>query len=189
MQAGKVELEYDKFYQEVPEHSSKEIKRKNDIIVDDMVQKDEIPLKVAEFLKGGQCEVSKFYHILKTHKIPSTIDNPTEWLTENGFPIRGIVSGIGTPTERLSGFVDYFLQPGMQNLDTFLKNGKHTLKVIEEINDQIEAEDLNMEGVALVSLDVEAMYNNMTQELGTGASREFLDNRIFQGDGKLPPVS
>ena len=93
-----------------------DIKRKNVEIVDEMLQKNEITLKVAEFLKGGQCKVSKFYHLLKTHKIPTTIKDPSEWLTEQGFPIRGIVSGIGAPTEMLSGFVDYFLQPGMQNL-------------------------------------------------------------------------
>ena len=58
----------------------------------------------------------------------------------------------------------------MQNLETFLKDGKNTLKVIEEINDQVQIGNIDLEGVALVSLDVEAMYNNMTEELGTGAS-------------------
>ena len=46
-----------------------------------------------------------------------------------------------------------------------------------------------MEGVALVSLDVEAMYNNMTEHLGTGASKAFLDNRIYQVDGDQNSVS
>jgi hypothetical protein len=167
LKAGRIELENERFYQEIPNHSSTEIKRKNDIIVDEMLYKNEIPLKVAEFLKGGQCEVAKFYHLLKTHKIPSTINDPSEWLTENGFPIRGIVSGIRTPTERLSGFVDFFLQPGMKNLETFLKDGKHSLKVIEELNNQIESGEIDLDGVALVSLDVEAMCNNMTEQLGT----------------------
>ena len=65
----------------------------------------------------------------KLTKYSANINDPSEWLTEHGFPIRGIVSGIGTPTERLSGFVDYFLQHGMQNLETFLKDGKHVLKI------------------------------------------------------------
>ena len=189
LRAGNVELDNDKFYQEMLAYSPVEVKRKNDILVDEMLLKNEIPLKVAEYLKGGQCEVAKFYHLLKTHKIPATIDDPSEWLTENGFPIRGIVSGIGTPTERLSGFVDYFLQPGMQSLETFLKDGKHTVKIIEEINDQIKSGDISLEGVALVSLDVEAMYNNMTEDLGTGACEEFLENRIFQGDGDQNSIS
>jgi hypothetical protein len=113
LRAGSIKLENDKFYQGIQEYSPIEIKRRNDVIINEMVNKDEISIKVAEFLRGGQCEVAKFYHLLKTHKIPSTIEDPSEWLTEHGFPIRGIVSGIKTPTERLSGFVDYFLQPGM----------------------------------------------------------------------------
>ena len=58
----------------------------------------------------------------------------------------------------------------MQNLETFLKDGKHTLKVTEEINDQVQSGHIDLDRVGLVSLDVEAMYNNMTEELGTGAS-------------------
>ena len=189
LEAENVELGNEKFYKEEDQYSPVDIKRKNVEIVDEMLQKNEITLKVAEFLKGGQCKVSNFYHLHKTHKIPTTIKDPSEWLTEQGFPIRGIVSGIGAPTERLSGFVDYFLQPGMQNLETFLKDGKHTLKIIEDINDQIESGDLDMEGVALVSLDIEAMYNNMSEELGTAESKEFLDNRILQGDGNTSKVS
>ena len=73
----------------------------------------------------------------------------------------------------------------MQNLETFLKDGKDTLKTIENLNDQIKNGEISLEGVALVSLDVEAMYNNMTEDLGTGACKEFLENRIFQGDGDL----
>ena len=75
----------------------------------------------------------------------------------NGFPIRGIISGCGAPTERLSGFVDNFLRPGMQGLDTFLQDTKHTLQFIEQINDDIDDGKITLNGVALVSLDVERM--------------------------------
>ena len=33
------------------------------------------------------------------------------------------------------------------------------------------------------------MYNNMTEDLGTGTCKEFLKNRIFKGDGDLDSVS
>ena len=77
----------------------------------------------------------------------------------------------------------------MQNLETFLKDGKHTLKIIEDINEQIEIGAINLDGVALMSLDVEAMYNNITEQLGIEASKEFLKSRIFQGDGDANSVS
>jgi hypothetical protein len=153
-----------------------------------MVQNEEISEKVAEFLKGGKCELSKYYHLLKTHKIPPSIGNPSQWLEDNGFPIRGIVSGRGAPTERLSGFVDHHLQAGMQNFATFLKDSKHTLQIIEQINDKIGAGEVSLEGVGLVSLDVDSMYNNMSEELGTGACKEFLESRSQQ-DGDDPFVS
>ena len=112
-QAGEKEFENDKIYKQEEEDKSLEIKRKSDILVDTMVQRDEISEKVAEFMRAGKCEVAKYYHLVKTNKILTDIDNPENWLMENGYPLRGIVSGIGTPTERISGFVDYFLQPGI----------------------------------------------------------------------------
>ena len=88
-----------------------------------------------------------------------------------------IVSGRGAPTERLSGFVDYHLQSEIKNLDTFLQDTKHTLQIIQEVNDKVDAGELSLEGVALVSLDVDSMYNNISEELGTSACKEFLENR------------
>ena len=125
--------------------------------------------------------MSKYYHLLKTHKIPPSIENPAQWLEENGFPIRGIVSCCGSPTERLSGFVDHQLQEGMKTLESFLQDTKHTLQIIEEINDKVESGNLSLDGVAIVSLDVENMYNNMSEELGTGATQEFLSKRLPLG--------
>ena len=121
--------------------------------------------------------MSKFYHVLKTHNIPTELENPLDWLEEQGFPIRGIISGRGGPTERLAGFIDHFLQPGMKKLGSFLKDTKHTLQIIEQINEKIDKGELSLEGVSLVSLDVEKMYNNITLDLGMGAAKGYLDTR------------
>ena len=75
---------------------------------------------VAFFLQSGRKKLSSFYHPLKTHKIPENLDNPNDWLNDNYYPLQGIISGQGTPTERLEGFVHYFLQPGMKELPSFL---------------------------------------------------------------------
>ena len=92
--------------------------------------------------------------------MPLDEKNICEWLNRAGFPIRGIISGRGGPTEHLAGFVDYFLQPGMKSLDTFLKDTKHTLQLIEGLNDDIENGKLSLDGIALVTMDIENMYNN-----------------------------
>ena len=103
-----------------------------------MLQSGEITEKVAEYLQLGGDKLSKYYHLLKTHNIPTDLENPLDWLEEQGFPIRGIISGRGGPTERLAGFIDHFLQPGMKALKTFLKDTKHTLQIIENINEKID---------------------------------------------------
>ena len=105
------------------------------------------------------------------------MDNPTEWLENQGYPIRGIISARGGPTERLAGFVDFFLQPGMKTLPSFLQDTKHTIQILEEINQKIDDKKFSLEGVALVTLDVESMYNFMTDELAGGACKDFLEKR------------
>ena len=75
--------------------------------------------------------------------------DPSVWLADNGLPIRGIISGYGSPTERLAGYVDCILQPGMKSLPSFLKDTIHTLQLIEETNDKISSGDISLEGVGL----------------------------------------
>ena len=175
LQAGKMELENKDVYEEISEDCSKQVKIRSDVIVDALVHNDEVPLKVGTFLKNGKFNLSKFYHLVKTHKIPPTLLDPSGWIADNGLPIRGIISGCGSPTERLAGYVDYILQPGMRNLPSFLKDTIHTLQIIEETNDKISSGDFSLEGVGLVSLDLESMYNNVSHNLGTGACRDYMD--------------
>ena len=78
--------------------------------------------------------------------------NPSEWLEENEYPIRGIKSGRGAPLEPLSAFVDRFNKPGMKSLPTSLQDTKHTLPKNDELNQQIESGAFSLEGVGIVSL-------------------------------------
>ena len=176
LQAGEDELENEKFYKRTDEDPSDHVKRRCDSLVNDMLVRGEIPETVAKFLHSGSKKVSNFYHLLKTHKIPPEVENPGEWLQENGYPLRGIISGTGGPTERLASFVDYFLQQGMKELPSFLQDTKHVLQIIEEVNSKVEKDQLSLDGVALVTLDVESMYNNMTEELAGNASKDYLQN-------------
>ena len=116
-----------------------------------MCIRGEVSEKVSEYLQCGQSKMSNFYHLLKTHKIPIELDDPRDWLLEKGFPIRGIVSGKGSPTERLAGFTEHFLQPGMANLPSFLKDTKHVLQIVEEINEKIDNGEVSLDGVGLIT--------------------------------------
>ena len=43
-----------------------------------------------------------------------------------------------------------------------LKDTIHTLQIIEETNDKISSGVFSLEGIGLVSLDLESLYNNMS---------------------------
>ena len=75
----------------------------------------------------------------------------------------------------MASFVDFFLQPGMKQLPSFLQDTNHVLQIIDDINKKVDTGEVSLDGVALVTLDVEAMYNNMTDELAGGATKEFLE--------------
>ena len=44
------------------------------------------------------------------------------FLNKNPIAVRPIVSGIGGPTEKISSFLDYFLQPIVSKTPSYLKN-------------------------------------------------------------------
>ena len=174
VQAGENELMKENFYEPIAEATTDDLKRQSDALVDAMLMDGEISESVSKYLKSGGINLPKFYHLLKTHKIPCDVENPENWMQENGFPLRGIIAGQGGPLERLGGFVDHFLQPGMKNLPSFIQDTKHTLQIIEEINEKVDLGEISLEGVALVTLDVESMYNNMTKDLARVATSEYL---------------
>ena len=70
----------------------------------------------------------------------------------------------------------------MKELETFLKDTKHTLRLIEEINDRIDQGEFTLDGIGLVTLDIESMYNNITDDLGLSAARKYLNCRQEQDD-------
>ena len=43
-----------------------------------------------------------------------------------------------------------------------MKDAKHALQIIEEINRKVADGELSLDGVGLATLDLEKMYNNMT---------------------------
>ena len=178
LDAGKAELNKPN-YEKVDEDPTDDIAKQIKGFVNKLFSDGQISEKIMSYLLNGDKKLSKFYHLLKTHKIPLDIENPAQWLEDNGYPVRGIIAGCGSPTERLAGFVDFFLQPGMSRLPSFLRDTKHTLQQIEDINHKIDIGDISLDNVNLASLDVVSMYPNMSDELGISACKDYLDTRDF----------
>ena len=76
-----------------------------------------------------------------------------------------------------------YIQPGMTSLESYLRDTEHTLKIIEDFNETIDEGQVSLDGVAIVSLDVESMYSNMSEELATGAVTEYLESPAYLQDG------
>ena len=68
----------------------------------------------------------------------------------------------------------------MKQLPSFLQDTKHTLQIVENINEKIESGEFSLEGVALVTLDVDKMYNNMTEQLGLTGCKHYQNRRSPQ---------
>ncbi|KAJ1080705.1 hypothetical protein NDU88_000899 [Pleurodeles waltl] len=120
----------------------------------------------AAFLIQTNPKILYFYILPKVHKekIPP--------------PGRPIVSGIGSALEPLSKFVDFFLQPLVKRIPTYLKDTTHVLLLLESISFDKTKE-------LLITLDVESLYTNMPQE----ATLEVISNLLEENmdESKTPP--
>ncbi|KAJ8046105.1 hypothetical protein HOLleu_09287 [Holothuria leucospilota] len=129
-----------------------------------MLHEGDIDEKTAEYLVPKDCETSRYYTLPKTHKAPDTSGH---------LKIRPVISGIGSPIERLSEFLDFFINPEVQKLDSFIKDSKDMVKVIEGVNEKGPLPP----STALFTIDVKAMYPSLPQYLSIKGVRKSLDSR------------
>ncbi|KAJ1155488.1 hypothetical protein NDU88_008218 [Pleurodeles waltl] len=84
-------------------------------------------------------------------------------------PGRPIISGINSPTEKLSEYIDLFLQPFVRNLPSYIKDTTHLVSLIADYE--------WTEGNFLATLDVTSLYTCIPKKEGMAAIRHFLDKR------------
>ncbi|XP_078506952.1 uncharacterized protein LOC144767356 [Lissotriton helveticus] len=84
-------------------------------------------------------------------------------------PGRPIVSGIGGPTERLSQYVDKFLNPMVKNMPSYIQDSKHILSILADIAWQ--------PGLIMATLDVVSLYTSIEPDLGLAAVTRALNTR------------
>lgn len=133
-------------------------------IVNNMLLVGDIEEVTAEYLIPNEAKPSRFYTLPKTHKVKPGSDV---------LPVRPVISGCGSATERLSEFVDYHLKPFVPKLKSFVKDSKHLIRKIEDIN----AKGPLPEGSSLFTIDVVAMYPSIPKDLGLKAAKEALNQR------------
>ena len=142
-------------------------------IVDQMVASDEILPSTADFIKHKTEEhkLARYYCKWKCHKYSPT---QTEFAAA---AVRGIISCSGTPDEKVCDFLDFILNPGMQELRSYLKGTKDFLTWVEKLKSQYpELPPL----FGILTIDYKTMYTKMPDGLMLPAVRDYLDSRTGQ---------
>ena len=144
-------------YRRVEEDLTEKHRNEIQVLVEEAYQNGEIHESVKDFLTDNVCKTPSLYLLPKIHKgiVPP--------------PGRPVVSGNGGPTEKISKFVDHFLNPTVKESKSYVKDTTHFLSILEELG---EIPDSSL----LVTLDVAALYPSIPIDLGMEATRETLKN-------------
>lgn len=120
---------------------------------------EDLSIKTIKSLTPEEPRTPVFYLLPKVHK-PA---RPP--------PGRPIVSSYGSPTERISAFVDEQLQPLVTKLPSYIKDTNDFLEKISKVQQPIPQNSL------LVSIDVASLYTSISHDNGIKAAKSFLDTR------------
>ena len=119
-----------------------------------------------EYLVPRNPRTARFYHQPKIHEHTVPV------------PGRPIVSSCGTPTEHISEYVDYHLQPLVIQTRSYLKDTTDFLQKLTAISELPAC-------CILVTLDISSLYTNIPYDEGISACSRALETRPFPD----PPTS
>ena len=149
------QLSDEKFYIE----TETDMTHQHSLDINEFIQKlldeEEIDDNCSNYLHIDKERTSLFYMLPKIYK---RLTNP---------PGRPIVSGNSCPTERISKLVDFFLQPTIPELPSYIRDTTHFLSRL--LNLGVLPPDC-----LLVTMDVASLYTNIPNDLGLQAARETL---------------
>ena len=112
----------------------------------------QIHISCYNYLADSNVRTARFYMLPKIH---NTLQNP-------------LVSGNGYPTERVSQFIDNFLQPCVKNIRSYIKDTINFLFMLESIGNLPP-------NCLLITLDVASLYTNIPNQEGCTAALESLN--------------
>ena len=110
------------------------------------------------------CNLGKLYLFPKIHKRLFNV------------PGRPVISNCGTPTEKVSEFLDYHLKPVIRNGLSYIRESQHFLERIKTIGNIPE-------NAILVTADVVGLYPNVPHQAGLNALKNALEKRDLK---KIP---
>ena len=153
---GNRQLSDTNFYVQTDSDLTQEHYKAIDTKCNDMLIKQEIDISVYDYLTHTPVRTAQFYMLPKIHKKKATP------------PGRPIVSGNGCPTERISQFVDHFLQPGVKKISSYIQDTTDFLRILQQ-------QGTLPNNTYLVTLDVSSLYTNIPNIEGIEACKLLLD--------------
>ena len=108
----------------------------------------------------GKVRTQQLYFLKKIHKGPHTV--------------RPIVSGSSGPTEKVSAFLDYFLQPLLPDIPSHIKDSKHVIMLLEKHSFLADC--------ILSTIDVKSLYLNIPHEEGVKSALHHLYHLNSEAD-------
>ena len=102
--------------------------------------------------------LGKLYFLPKIHKRLSDVAG------------RSVIANCGTPTEKASEFLDYYLKPVMQSIWSYIKDSGNLIEKIKRISNIPD-------DAILVTADVVELYPSIPHKLGLMALEAALEKR------------
>ncbi|XP_045174540.2 uncharacterized protein LOC123535851 [Mercenaria mercenaria] len=162
-------LNNDKYYEKLDSNIAETVKRNVCECMDEISECEEF-LKEEFDTFPEKIRIPHFYILPKLHKCK---DNSLPL----GYPGRPIVSACNSPTDNISKYLDYVLQPHMQSLPSYVKDTTDFLSKLK--NCSLSSNSY------LVTLDVTSLYTNIPHDEGIEACRFFLNRDKSLSDTSL----
>ena len=155
-------------YKEIEKSPLKEMIENTEQLLRDLVNRNLLPGKYFEKLKPNheEAELPHLYYNPKDHKV--------------GEPLRPIVSGMKSPTQRISAFLDQLIRPIFDQLTPYsLTNSIEFLKHLKQHKTD--------EKTLLYTFDITDLYTMIPQQESIMAVCEMLgQNKINKVKGEIP---
>ena len=145
-------------YRKLDEEPTKDHANKVKNLIQVMYNNGHLDKDAFKYLTPKHPKIARFYHQPKIHKPTIPV------------PGRPIVSSCGSPTERISEYVDYHLQPLVAKTPSYLKDTTDFLQKLSTLTDLPP-------GCILVTLDVSSLYTNIPHDEGMAACKKALQTR------------
>ena len=153
LREGYRQLSDPKFYQALNHDPTSEVATKIKIIIDKMLEKELISIKIAQFLCPPDTKPGRFYLLPKVHK--------------KGIPGRPICSSVCHPTNKVGKFIDEHIKIYVPLVKSYIRDTQHFISKI------IEFPPLPT-GTLLVTMDVVSLYTNIPNHEGIVSIAHFL---------------